>query len=84
MRITEKMLELQVQRLNRDAGFPGKVGYSTIGAYVLDYAYGGVALHRYTNERGGIEDILGGHCPKRELFNLIRAYALGIRVGEEG
>ena len=78
MRITQRDLEIKVDRLNRMAGFDNPK-YSTIGAYCLDYAYGGVALHRYVNEHGGVTDIFRqGHMPKRELYNLICAYETGL------
>ena len=73
-RITEKMLEARVATLNMLKGFENPE-YSTIGAYTLDYAYGGVSLHQYRNESGGINDVFScGHVPKRDLFNRICAY----------
>ena len=73
MRITQKDLENKVAHLNRMAGHEN-AKYSTVGAYCLDYAYGGVALHRYVNEHGGVTDIFrNGYMPKHELYNLICA-----------
>ncbi len=78
IRITQKHLEAKVDRLNRMAGFDNPP-YSTVGAFCLDYAYGGVELHRYVNEHGAITDIFRmGHMPKRELYDLICAYEVGI------
>ena len=78
MRITQKDLEAKVARLNRMAGFDNPK-YSTIGAYCLDYAYGGVRLDRYVNEHGGVHDIFrNGYMPKRELYNLMSAFETGI------
>ena len=77
-RITEKMLQAMVDQINEMKGF-NNPKYSTIDSYVLDYVYGGVSLHRYTNEHGGISDVFrNGHMPKRELYNLIRAYITGL------
>ena len=79
MRITQRDLEIKVHRLNNIAGFTSPPEYSTIGAYCLDYAYGGVSLHRYVNESGGITDIFRqGYMTKRDLYNLICAYETGL------
>ena len=78
MRITQKDLEAKVKRLNRIAGFDNPT-YSTIGAYCLDYAYGGVSLEKYINEHGAVHDIFNrGHMPKRELYELICAFETGL------
>ena len=78
MRITEKMLQAKLDRLNSMAGFDNP-SYSTIGAYCLDYAYGGVQLHRYVTNGGGVHDIFrNGYMPKRELYNLMSAFETGI------
>ena len=79
MRITQKDLESKVARLNRIAGFDNPP-YSTIGAYCLDYAYGGVKLEKWCNRHGGVHDIFNqGFMTKRELYNLMSAYENGIR-----
>ena len=79
MRITQKDLENKIHRLNQMAGFDSPPEYSAIGAYTLDYAYGGVQLHRYTNVHGGVTDIFRqGFMTKRELWNLICAYETGM------
>ena len=73
-RITEKDLKNLVERLNKIAGFDNPE-YSTIGAYDLSFAYGGVSLHRYTNKSGGVCDVFRcGHVPKRDLYNRIQAF----------
>ena len=78
MRITVKHLRAKLERLNRIAGFDNPE-YSTIGAYVLDYAYGGVQLQRYVTNDGGVTDIFRvGFVPKRELYNLMSAYEDGM------
>lgn len=86
-RITEKDLEVLVKRLNEDTNSPtmpwvpmpdGKMK-ARIGNYHISHAYGGVSLHRMTNEGGGVEDVFRcGHIPKRELYNRIHAYLGGI------
>ena len=77
-RITQAHLEAKIERLNRMFNKTGK--YSEIGAYCLGYAYGGVALHKYVNEHGAVNDVFNrGYMPKRELAELICAYEAGIR-----
>lgn len=69
-RITEKDLEKHLDRLNE--GKPEKPRF-TPGRYDLDYAYGGVKLVQYVNERGGQRDIsTGGFGTKRELFTFMQ------------
>ena len=82
MRITQKDLDCKVARLNRIAGFENPE-YSTIGAYCLDYAYGGVQLQKYVTDGGGVRDIFRqGYMTKRELYNLICAYEEGAQAKE--
>ncbi len=77
-RITEKMLQAKVDYINKLKGFDHPK-YSTVGAYCLDHAYGGVALHQYCNEYGGISDVLRcGYITKRDLFNRICAFEYGL------
>jgi hypothetical protein len=88
-RITEKMLIAKRNTLNRITGSPEEAYTKVngefklnIGFYRIDHAYGGVALHRIVNERGGESDVLDtGHIPKRELFNLMDAYIRGLQDG---
>lgn len=76
--VTEKHLRLQVKRLNKLKGFE-EPAYSTPGAYDIDGAYGGVALHRYENEHGGVSDVFrSGHMSKKDLYNRIDAFIAGI------
>ena len=78
MKITEKRLRMRLDSLNKRAGFDNPP-YSTIGAYCLDYAYGGVQLQQYSSEGGAVRDIFrNGFMPKRELYNLICAYETGL------
>lgn len=71
-RITQSDLDYQVSALNENAGFGPNPKYSTIGAYTLSYAYGGVQLQQYANESGGVRTIsLGGYGTKRELYHFM-------------
>jgi hypothetical protein len=82
MRINQSDLDNKVERLNR-IKFDTPPEYSTIGAYCLDYAYGGVQLHQYMNESGGVTDIFRqGYMTKRELYNLICAYEGGMEANQ--
>ena len=83
-RITSKNLDNLVEHLNKLTGNPiepyTKTGKPQAGAYLLDSAYGGWALHRMV-EGGGESDVLrSGHVPARELFNLIHAYLRGMEA----
>lgn len=87
-RVSIKDLEAIVARINRITGSPmepytrsshGSV--ANIGNYHLSGAYGGYALHRMSNEAGGIIDALrSGHVSKRELRDLMFAYIAGIEA----
>lgn len=70
-RIREAHLQSIVDTLNTNAGFnPKEVSYNTVGAYELDYAYGGVKLNKITNNAGGVTTVSnGGYGTKRELYN---------------
>ncbi len=84
-RITDKDLQAVCNRINRIAGMPlepyadvdGKY-VAQIGCYHLSHAYGGVALHRMHSNGGGVEDIMGGHMPKRELYERMHAFIKGM------
>lgn len=83
-RITQRDLENCVQRINALKGFSDQLEYSTIGSYVLSYAYGGVALHKYINAHGAIRDVFNcGHVPKRELYERMQSYMLGLRENNQ-
>jgi len=79
MRITEKDLENLVDRLNEIKGFSNPK-WGTVGSYILDNAYGGWEVNQIVNERGGVRNFsAGGHIPKRELHNQLRAILNAIR-----
>lgn len=92
-RITQKDLEILVDRINKVTNSPSATctkraddrgsafghQYSwNIDNYHLDYAYGGVKLVRTCNEHGGISTIsTGGYGTKRELYNWMQAFLAG-------
>lgn len=89
MRITEKHLEAVVARINAATASPtlpwsprdGGGMRANVGNYHLDYAYGGVALHRMESEGGDVSTpIGGGYCHKRELYERMHAYLAGLQV----
>lgn len=91
MRITEKDLEIAINRLNNLTNNPtepwsknkkGKIK-ANIGNYHIDYAYGGYVLCEMTNINGGIRNIFNKCKTKRELYNQIHAYMLGIEDYKE-
>ena len=79
-RITNKMLEIGVERLNEltnnnikswDKNEDGKFS-ANIGTYEIDGAYGGVRLVQIASKGGAVEVISnGGFGTKRELYNQI-------------
>ncbi len=99
-RITLSDLEAVCKRINRtvngaelqpwekldDGSYPG---YRQVpGAYVLDGAYGGYALHRNCDigtdgESHGVSDVFGGHMPKRELYDRMQAFLRGVETAED-
>lgn len=94
-RITEKDLQAVCDRINRTLGMPMQAYelqlaegenpskyIAQIGCYHLSHAYGGVALHRMYNDDGGVEDIFGGHIPKRELYGKMHAFLAGLDAGK--
>ena len=92
MRISQNDLDRLVLTLNEITNNPinpwskDKTDKLTanIGNYHIDCAYGGVALHKMCNEHGAINDIFGGHIPKKELWYQMRAYLLGIQNTKRG
>ena len=69
MRISQKDLQQQVDILNADEGFdPAAVAYNTVGAYILDGAYGGWRLCKITNTSGGQTDISSIRQTAKELY----------------
>jgi hypothetical protein len=91
-RVSQSDLEAIVARINRMTGSPatswtkdaaGRMA-SNIGNYHLDYAYGGVSLHRMANTAGGVHDVLRiGHVSKRELQGAMFAFICGLDTEEQ-
>ena len=56
--------------------------------YHLSGAYSGYALHRACSVNGegeshGVSDVLGGHMPKRELYERMQAFLRGIEAAKD-
>ena len=89
-RITDKDLESLAGMINRATGSPteycakrddGKFQIH-IGHFHISHAYGGVCLHRTSNEGGGVRDVFScGHITKRELYVRMNAYLDGLQDG---
>lgn len=84
-RITEKVLQYLVDRINEATGNIAKpytkVGdrfKANIGNYHLSGAYSGWQLQQMVNENGGIRSITSGYVPKRELYYQLSAYLSGL------
>lgn len=86
-KITLKDLEAVVRRINITTDSPlesytkDKLGklVANIGNYHLSGAYGGWCLHRMHNANGGITTpINSGYTTKRDLYNLMHAFILGL------
>ena len=91
-RITEKMLQMRVDYLNKITGNPESPYLATqdghmiaqIGNYHLDHAYGGVSVEQMVNENGGVNTLFSlGHIPKRELFDKLCAYIEGYEAAKK-
>jgi len=86
-RITDKQLDALAVAINRETGSPETPYTRTadgvranVGNYHISHAYGGVCLHRMSNEAGGVTTPLSyGHVTKRELYNAMHAYLAGLR-----
>lgn len=81
-RVTIRQLEAAIARLNTNNNRPDapytyskEGGYlrakACVGHFKLAQAYGGVALHEFTNTGGAVKDWGGGYQPKRELMGKI-------------
>ena len=90
-RITTAMLESKIAYLNELVGAnpepytkqPDGSLRANIGTYSLDGAYGGWCLSRMVNETGGSSTPLNtGYVSKRELYDAIRVFVLGVEIGK--
>ena len=90
-RITQNNLEALCEAINRAAGTPltnyTKHPDGTIAPnahnYHLDGAYGGWGLCQMCEEGTGVRDIIGGHMPKRELYDRMQAFLAGLRAAKD-
>ena len=90
-RITKKQLESSVNVLNETLGLPLETYQSTRddkgglvangGTFVLDYAYGGVALCRMC--KGGGQSTVSGRGTMRDAHTYVSAMLAGIRAARE-
>jgi len=84
--VTNAQLERAVEALNSLTHSPS-VGWtngdSNVGHYLLDYAYGRIALHRMVNTAGAIEDVFGFRTTKAIMYNLLYAFMKGYKAAEE-
>ena len=53
--------------------------HSFIGHYHLDRAYGGNKLVRTMNHSGGIEEVTRGFISKRELYEQMKSFLMGLK-----
>lgn len=90
-RITEKMLELSLMRLNAITNSPtsaytkNEAGEfkTNPGHFHLSHAYGGVCVHRMYNEGGAVTTpILSYHTTKRDLYDRLNAFIDGIEFSQ--
>lgn len=90
MKITRKYLESQINTINTMLGTPLEpytfdvVLKPSIGSYHISIAYGGYALHRLVNERGGVNDVFNkGHMTAKELSLLMEGFIFGMTLIKE-
>jgi len=88
-RITEKMIEHLVERINKLAGKPltlcSEVDGNRVwnpGHYHLNSAYGGHKLVQLCDEGKGIHSITHGYVSKRELYNQLQMILTGMTLRE--
>ena len=89
-RITNSDLEGLVRVINKLTNSPQDPYYwdenkklrPNGNCYHLSGAYGGVSLHRMCNDGStGIHDVFScGHQPKRDLYNRMRSFIVGLEV----
>ena len=83
MRISQKQLEIQVEYLNKLVGYENFKHY-TPNTFILDYAYGGVSLHKVLSKGGSVSDVFRcGHIPKKELYYRIIAFIDGVQAAQK-
>ena len=87
MRITNDQLENLcgvINRLTNSPQDPYSLGmdakyHPNAGCYHLSGAYGGKGLIRMCKQGTGVTDVFNcGHIPKRDLYNRMQAFILGL------
>jgi hypothetical protein len=73
-RITDKQLDALCDYLNKITGNPitpyNGHGRANVGNYHISHAYGGVCLHKISNDSGGVScPLTHGVDTKRALYN---------------
>lgn len=89
MRITDRILSLKVELLNKITGHPVKIFEKTdkgciynVGTYGIDESYGCYNLVQTVNESGGQTGLTSG--TKEDIVDFISAYLRGWRDCKEG
>ena len=87
MRISLKQLENKVKYLNELTRNPLKPYTfkkgSNVGCYYIQGAYGGYQLQQIVNNGGGCRTLLNtGYTTKKELYNNISSFLLGIELAK--
>lgn len=74
-RINVKDVQNLLDAVNRSEGFdPETVKYNTVGALILDRAYGGTRIVRVCNEYGGVSAVTHGYGTLREAETFMQGY----------
>lgn len=77
MRITAKELDVMVDRINRRNGIKDAT-YKTVGAFVIDHAYGGYRVCKIVNASGGQSD-KSDRGTALETYNWLCGYETALR-----
>tara|TARA_R110000796_G_C14391534_1_gene416502 strand:- start:463 stop:732 length:270 start_codon:yes stop_codon:yes gene_type:complete len=87
MKTSISVLNILVTRINDLVGAseePYTNRKANIGNYHLDWAYGGVQLHRMSNERGAIRVIShDGYSTKPKMDSCLRHIITGLELASE-
>jgi len=86
MKVTQNDLNILVKIINKLTNsppnpytmIPGGKSESNPLHFYLDYGYGGVSLERICSDGQGASEIFPGHGTKKELYEKLKAYILGL------
>jgi hypothetical protein len=90
-RITDRDLQSLVDRLNTMTDSPAESwkpdasgrNRAQIGNFHLSFAYGGVCLHRMSNESGGVSTpLVSYHTTRRELWQRLHSFIDGLEFAK--